>query len=64
MTDVTMKNLFRMHILPNRIGAIWDTKVKQFFLNAKPQRLNFGGSERPFFFNLDLIYLIYCTGLL
>ena len=31
-----------MHIHPNRMGAIRDRKVKQLFLNAKPQRLEFG----------------------
>jgi len=31
------------------MGAIWDSEVKQLFLNAKPQRLDFGGSKRPFF---------------
>jgi len=39
-----------MHIHPNWMGAIRDSEVKQLFLNAK-----FGGSERPFFLNLDLI---------
>ena len=43
MREVRMKNLFRMHIHPNRMGAIRDSKVKQLFLNAKPGRLEFGG---------------------
>ena len=47
-----MKNLFRMHIHPNRMGANRDSKVKQIFLNAKPRRLEFGGSKRPFKFFL------------
>jgi len=63
MAEVRMKNLFRMHVHPNRMGAIRDSEVKQIFLNAKPRRLEFGGSRRPFFvyFNLDLIYFIHCT---
>jgi len=48
MTEVRMKNLFRMHIHPNRMGAIRDSEVKQLFLNAKPRKLEFGGSKRPF----------------
>ena len=36
MTEVQMKNLSRMHIHPNRMGAIRDREVKQLFLNAKP----------------------------
>ena len=47
MTEVRMKNLSRLQIHPNRIGAIRDNEVKQLFLNAKPQRLAFGGSKRP-----------------
>ena len=42
MTEVRMKNLSRMHIHPIRMGAIRDSVVKQLFLNAKPQRLEFG----------------------
>ena len=49
-----MKILFRMHIYPNQISAIRQSEVKQLFLNAKPRKLEFGGSERPF---LDFIYL-------
>ena len=49
MTEVRMKNLFRMHIHPNLVGAIRDSEVKQLSLIAKPQRLEFGGSKRPFF---------------
>ena len=66
MTEVRMKNLFRMNIHPNQMGAIWDSKVKQLFLTAKPQRLQIGGSERSFlgFLNLDLIYFIHCTAVL
>ena len=30
------------------MGAIRDCEVKQLFLNAKPQRLAFGGSKRHF----------------
>jgi len=48
MTEVRMKNLFRMHIHPDRMGAIRDSEVKQLFLNAKPRKLEFGGSKRPF----------------
>ena len=51
-----MKNLSRMHIHPDRIGAIRDSEVKQLFLNAKPQRLEFGGSKRPFFCNFSFYY--------
>ena len=54
MTEVRMKILFRMHIYPNQISAIKQSEVKQIFLNAKPRKLEFGGSERPF---LDFIYL-------
>ena len=45
MTEVRMKNLFRMQldIHPNRMI------LKQLFLNAKPRRLEFGGSIRSFF---------------
>ena len=42
MTEVRMKNLSRMQIHPNRMGAIRDSEVKQLFLDAKPQRLEFG----------------------
>ena len=56
MTEVRMKNLFRMHIYPNRMAAIRDSKVKQLFLNAKPRRLEF--------FNFDLIYFIHCSAVL
>ena len=49
MTKVRMKNLFRMHIHPNLVGDIRDSEVKQLSLIAKPQRLEFGGSKRPFF---------------
>ena len=49
MTEVRMKNLFRMDIPSYRMGAIRDSKVKQLFLNAKPRRHEFGGSKRPFF---------------
>ena len=60
MTEVRMKNLFRMHIHPNRMGAIRDSEVKQLFLNDNPLRLEFGGNKRSVFviFNLDLIYSI------
>ena len=58
-----MKNLFRMHIHPNLVGAIRDSEVNQLSLIAKPQRLEFGSSNRPFFvfFSLDSIYFIHCT---
>ena len=46
-------NLSRMHMHPNRMVAIRDSEVKQLFLNAKPRRLEFGGSKRPF-----LVFLI------
>ena len=49
MTEVRMKNLFRMRIHPNRMGAVRDSEVKQLLLNAKPRKLEFGGSKRPFF---------------
>ena len=42
MTEVRMKNLSRMHIHPNWMGAIRDSEVKQLFSDAKPQRLEFG----------------------
>ena len=45
MTEVRMKNLFRMHIHPNRMAAIRDSQVKQLFLNAKPRRLEFFNFE-------------------
>ena len=67
MTEVRMKNLARMHIHPNRMGAIRDSEVKTLFLNAKPRRLEFGGNKRPvfsFFFNLDLINFFHCTAVL
>ena len=48
MTEVRMKNLFRKHIHPNRMGANRESEVKQIFLIAKPRRLEFGGSKRPF----------------
>ena len=54
MTEVRMKNLFRMHIHPNRMGAIRDSEVKQLFLNVNPRRLEFGGNKRPF-----LLFLIW-----
>ena len=38
--------------------------VKQLYLNAKPRKLEFGGSKRPFCLNLDLIYFIHCTAVL
>ena len=41
MPEVQMKNLSRMHIHPNRMGAISDSEEKQLFLNAKPQRFEF-----------------------
>jgi len=63
MTEVQMKNL--MHIHPNRMGAIRDREIKQLFLKAKPRRLEFGGSKRPFFVSyLDLIYFIHSTAVL
>ena len=34
-TEVRMKILFRMHIHPNRMGALKDSEVKQLFLNFK-----------------------------
>ena len=55
MTEVRMKNLSRMHIHPNWMGAVRDSEEKQLFFNVKPRRLEFGGSERQFFkfgFNL------------
>ena len=32
MTEVRMKNLSRMHIHPDRMGAIRDSEVKQLYL--------------------------------
>ena len=58
MTQVRMKNLLRMHIHPNRKGAIRDYEVKQLFLNAKSRRFEFGLEvlkDHFLFFNLDLI---------
>ena len=53
-----------MHIHPNRMGAIKDSEVKELFLNAKPRRLDFGGSKRPFFlfflFGFNLLYSFHC----
>ena len=65
MAEVRMKNLIRMQIQPNRIGAIRDSEIQQLFLNAKsvPRRLEFGHRKRPFFY-LDLIYFIQCTAVL
>ena len=60
MTEVRMKNLFRMYIHPNRMGAIRDSVVKHLFLNAKPRTLEFGGSKRPFFNFLNIEFnLLY-----
>ena len=64
MAEVRMNNLSRIQIPSNRMGAIGDNEVKQLFLNAKPRRLEFEGSKRPLFFNLDLIYFIHCTAVL
>jgi len=67
MTEVRMKNLFRMYIHPNRMSAIRDSVVKQLFLNAKPRTLEFGGSKRPFFdfFNIEFNLLYdHCTAVL
>ena len=50
------KNLFRMHIHPNRMGAIRDSAVKQLFLSLKV--------VKTIFLNLDLIYFIHCTAVL
>ena len=47
--------------MKHKIGAIRDSEVKHLFLNAKPRRVEFGGSKRPFFLNLDLVYFIHCT---
>ena len=61
MTEVRMKNLFRMHIHP-RMGAIRDSEIKQLFLNAKPvpRRLEFGGSKRPvFLFRFNSLYSLH-----
>ena len=65
MTEGRMKNLFRMQIHPNQMGAIRASEVKQLFVYAKPRRLEFWVSKRPFlFFYLDLIYFIHCTAVL
>ena len=54
----------RMHIQPNQMGAIRDSKVKQLFSSAKPRRLEFWCSKTIFFLNLELIYFIHCTAFL
>ena len=57
-----MKNLSRMHIHPNWMGAVRDSEEKQLFFNVKPRRLEFGGSKRPFLYffkNLNLIYTLF-----
>ena len=60
MTEVRMKNLFRMHIHPNRMGAIKGSEVKHLFLTAKPRRFKFGVSKRPFFkFGFDLLFSLH-----
>jgi len=62
MTKVRMKNLFRVHIHPNRMDALRDSEVKQLFLSVKPRRLEFGGSKRPFFvfkFGFNLLYSLH-----
>ena len=68
MTEVRMKNLSRINIHPNRMGALRDSKIKQLFLNAKPQRLEFGlevvKDHFCFVFNLDLIFFIHYTAVL
>ena len=68
MTEVRMKNLFRMLIAHSslfRMVAIRDSEVTQLFLNAKPQKLEFGCSKRPFLIiYLDLIYFGHCTAVL
>ena len=65
MTEVRMKNLYRIHIHPYRMEAIRDSDVTQLFLNSKLRRLEFGGRKRPIFiFNLDLIQVIHCIILL
>jgi len=38
------------------MGASRASEVKQLFLNAKPRRLEFGGSKRPFFCNFSFYY--------
>ena len=59
MTEVRMKNIFRINIHPNRMGDS-DSEVKQLFLNAKPRRFKFGGSKIPiFFFFLFGFFLLY-----
>jgi len=59
-----MKNLSRLHIHPNLMAAFIDNEVKQLFLIAQPQRLEFGlkvVKDHFFLFNLDLISFIHCT---
>ena len=61
-TEDRIKNVFRTHIHPNRIGAIWDSETKQLLFNDKPGRLEFGGSKRPFFcflFGVNLLYSLH-----
>jgi len=69
MTEVRMKNLFRMqlHIHPNRMI------LKQLFLNAKPRKLELGRerigyitlktirSNQKSTFHFSLRYLIYAS---
>ena len=57
MTEVQKKNLFRMNIYPNRMAAIRQREVKQLFLNAKPRRLEFGGSKKEHFWILFIYSL-------
>ena len=41
MTEVRIKNLFRINIHLNRMGAFKENEEKQLFLNAMPQWLDF-----------------------
>jgi len=42
------------------MGAIKGSEVKHLFLTAKPRRLKFGGSKRPFFkFGFDLLFSLH-----
>ena len=62
MTQVRMKNLLRMHIHPNRKGAIRDYEVKQLFLNAKSRRFEFGLEvlkDHFLFFNLRRFVIFF-----
>ena len=63
MTEVRMKNLFRMQIYPNWMGAIRDSKLRQLFKMPSHEDWSLEVVKANFF-NLDLIYFIHCTAVL